>query len=245
MFIRYLDGAVKTKISDEDEELAQFDLAFNSPKPAEKSVPVKKIASSIPPTANQQLTSRYSLISNTQNDTNTSASMNHTRAETSNDGRRIAHQPKVRPASTNSSFAPILQPIVDPNSSMNKIPFKTRQEYLTFFVNELKNRSTDTNNSTPTAPVYSRAQTIEKEIFDKSTNKNSYLNLAAKYLRQLRSETADNNTKNAKISPKKPNPQRFVVSHSAMLTGGKTDNVSFAIKKPKEVDIKTLTGKRQ
>jgi hypothetical protein len=125
---------------------------------------------------------------------------------------------------------------------VNKIPFKTRQEYLTFFLNELKKRSSNTNDLTPTTPVFSRAQTIEKEIFDKSTNKNSYLNLAAKYLRQLRSEETTNQTKAEQISPKKSNAQRLVVSHSAMLTGGKIDNLSFGIKKHKEIDIKTLTG---
>ncbi len=122
---------------------------------------------------------------------------------------------------------------------MNKIPFKTRQEYLTFFLNELKKRPTNTNDLTP---VGSRAQTIEKEIFDKSTSKNSYLNLAAKYLRQLRSEETKNPTKTQEISPKKTNVPRLVVSHSAMLTGGRTDNLSFGIKKKKDVDIKTLTG---
>jgi hypothetical protein len=130
---------------------------------------------------------------------------------------------------------------------MNKIPFKTRQEYLTFFVNELKKQSGNTNELTPTTTttsMQSRAQIIEKEIFDKSTNKNSYLNLAAKYLRQLRSEDTNNNkTKTEQISPpKKPNAQKLVVSHSAMLTGGKTDNLSFGIKKTKQIDIKTLTG---
>jgi RNA exonuclease 1 len=168
--------------------------------------------------------------------------MNHTRAETSTDGRRVAHQPKVQSTLNNSSFKPLLQPLVDPNSSVNKIPFKTRQEYLTFFLNELKKRSSNTNDLTPTTPVFSRAQTIEKEIFDKSTNKNSYLNLAAKYLRQLRSEETTNQTKAEQISPKKSNAQRLVVSHSAMLTGGKIDNLSFGIKKHKEIDIKTLTG---
>lgn len=168
----------------------------------------------------------------------------YTRAETSNDGRRIAHQPKAQPAATNSSFKPILQPLVDPNSSTNKIPFKTRQEYLTVFVNELKNQQPATNDLTPAAPVFSRAQTMEKEIFDKSTNKNSYLNLAVKYIRQLRSQNATAKTTNEASSSKKPAAQRLVVSHSAMLTGGKTDNISYGIKKHKETDIKTLTGKR-
>lgn len=121
---------------------------------------------------------------------------------------------------------------------MNKIPFKTRQEYLTFFSNELKKKPTNTND----LPVHSRAQTIEKDIFDKSTNKNSYLNLAAKYLRQLRSEETNEKTKTEQIPPKKPNVQRIVVSHSAMLTSGNTDNLSFGIKKAKEIDMKTLTG---
>jgi hypothetical protein len=133
--------------------------------------------------------------------------------------------------------------LVDPNSSVHKIPFKTRQEYLTFFLNELKKRPTNPNDLTPTTPIIARAQTIEKEIFDKSTNKNSYLNFAAKYLRQLRSEETTNKPKNEQISSKKPNVPRLIVSHSAMLTTGQTDNVSFGIKKQKEIDMKTLTGK--
>ncbi|CAF4237025.1 unnamed protein product, partial [Rotaria magnacalcarata] len=95
--------------------------------------------SSFPPNTIQQFTSRYSSVTtaNTQNDSTASASSIYTRAETSSDGRRIAHQPKVHSISTNTSFTPLLQPLVDPNSSTNKIPFKTRQEYLTFFLNQL------------------------------------------------------------------------------------------------------------
>ncbi|CAF0814371.1 unnamed protein product [Rotaria sp. Silwood1] len=240
--ISVTNGINKSQINDEDDKLALFDHAFSSSKQTETSISSKKVTLAIPPTSIQQFTSRYSSLTNIQNDSNSSVSTNHTRAETSTDGRRIAHQPKVHPTANNSSFTPLLQPLVDPNSSLNKIPFKTRQEYLTFFLNELKNRPTNTNDlTTPTTPVYSRAQTIEKEIFDKSTNKNSYLNLAAKHLRQLRSGETNTKTKNEQISSKKPNVQRLVVSHSAMLTSGKTDNLSFGIKKHKEIDIKTLT----
>jgi len=229
-------------MSDEDNELALFDQAFPPSKPSQTAIVSKKTTSTIPPNSIQQFTSRYSSLSNTENDSNSSVAINRTRAETSTDGRRIAHQPKVHSNINNSSFTPLLQPLVDPNSSVNKIPFKTRQEYLTFFLNELKKRPTNTNDLSPTTPVFSRAQTIEKEIFDKSTNKNSYLNLAAKYLRQLRSEETNKKPKNEEISPKKPTAQRLVVSHSAMLTRGNTDNLSFGIKKTKELDIKTLTG---
>jgi hypothetical protein len=234
-----LDGTNNN--TDEDDELALFDQAFSSPKPSQTTIVSKKTTSARPPTSIQQFTSRYSSITNTQNDSNSSVSPNRTRAETSTDGRRIAHQPKVHSNTTNSSSTPLLQPLVDPNSSTNKIPFKTRQEYLTFFLNELKKRTTHTNELTN--PVYSRAQTIEKEIFDKSTNKNSYLNLAAKYLRQLRSDESNNKTTTEQISPKKTNVSRLVVSHSAMLTSGTTaHNLSFGIKKKKDIDIKTLTG---
>ncbi|CAF1078240.1 unnamed protein product [Rotaria sordida] len=236
------NGINQSKLNDEDDELALFDQAFSSSKSSETIISSKKITSTIPPNSIQQFASRYSSLTNIQNDSNSSASINHTRAETSTDGRRIAHQPKVHPTSTNSSFTPLLQPLVDPNSSINKIPFKTRQEYLTFFLNELKSRPTNMNDlTTPTTPVFSRAQTIEKDIFDKSTNRNSYLNLAAKYLRQLRSEETNNKNKNEQIAPKKPNVQRLTVSHSAVLSAGKTDNLSFGIKKQKEADIKTLT----
>jgi hypothetical protein len=235
-----LDGTNNT--TDEDDELALFDQAFSSPKPSQTTTVAKKTTSAIPPTSIQQFTSRYSLVRNTQNVSNSSVSTNRTRAQTSTDGRRIAHQPKVPSNTNNSSFTPLLQPLVDPNSSVNKIPFKTRQEYLTFFLNELKKQTTNTNELTPTTPVYSRAQTMEKEIFDKSTNKNSYLNLAAKYLRQLRSDESNNKNPTEQISPKKTNAPRLVVSHSAMLASGTTDNLSFGIKKKKDIDIKTLTG---
>ncbi|UJR36341.1 hypothetical protein I4U23_029068 [Adineta vaga] len=230
------NGNNKTTNSDEDDELALFDQVFLSPK---------KVTPVVLPTAIHQLTSRYSSSTNASNDTTSAVSANRTRAETSTDGRRIAHQPKVHSNSNsnsnNSLATPSLHPLVDPNSSMNKIPFKTRQEYLTFFSNELKKRTTTSNVTTPTASMIARAQTIEKDIFDKSTNKNSYLNLAAKYLRQLRSEDATNSNKTELTTPKKSNPQRLVVSHSAMLTSGNTDNLSFGIKKQKEIDMKTLT----
>ncbi|CAF0782777.1 unnamed protein product [Adineta ricciae] len=225
------NGITKTAVSDEDNELALFDQVFSSSK---------KVA---PPTSVQQLTSRYSASANNSNDITSTVSTNHTRAETSMDGRRIAHKPKNHPNLSNSSATPTLHPLVDPNSSVNKIPFKTRQEYLTFFFNELKKRSTGTNATSAAAAgtMIIRAQTIEKEIFDKSTSKNSYLNLAAKHLRQLRTEEGTSSTKLESATSKKPNPQRLVVSHSAMLTGGKTDNLGFGIKKQKEVDMKTLT----
>jgi hypothetical protein len=236
LYLFYLDGTTKTKPSDEDDELALFDHAF----PASKSSETKKTTSTAPPNSIQQFTSRYSSATN---DPNPAISTNRTRAETSTDGRRIAHQPKAHSNLNNTPVTPpSLQPLVDPNSSVTKIPFKTRQEYLTFFLNELKKRATNTNDLTPTTPIHSRAQTIEKEIFDKSTNKNSYLNFSAKYLRQLRSEETTTKTQNEQTTSKKPNVQRLVVSHSAMLTGGQTDNVSFGIKKQKEIDMKTLTG---
>ena len=240
----YLDGTNANKNSAEDRELAVFDVAFSSSKKSETILPLTKTTSTKPPTSIQQFTSRYSSLTNSQNDSHSSSNPSkHTRAETATDGRRIAHQPKVH--SNNSSCTALLQPLVDSNSKVNKIPFKTRQEYLTFFLNELKKRSTNTNDLTPTMPIVLRAQTIEKEIFDKSTNKNSYLNLAAKHVRQLRSGETTNKSKCEQIAAKTPNVQRVVVSHSAMLTGGNMDNLSFGIKKQKEVDIKSLTGKRE
>ncbi|CAF2091392.1 unnamed protein product [Rotaria magnacalcarata] len=237
------NGNNKSNISDEDDELALFDHAFSSAKSSETITVSKKPMSSFPPNTIQQFTSRYSSVTtaNTQNDSTASASNIYTRAETSSDGRRIAHQPKVHSISTNTSFTPLLQPLVDPNSSTNKIPFKTRQEYLTFFLNQLKSRPSNANDLIPATPVFARAQAIEKEIFDKSTNKNSYLNLAAKHLRQLRSEDTNTKPTNEQSSSKKVNVHRLVVSHSAMLTGGKTENVSFGIKKQKEIDIQALT----
>jgi hypothetical protein len=236
-----LDGTNNS--THEDDELALFDQAFTLPKPSTTATIARKTTSALPPPSSiQQFTSRYSLIRTTHNDSSSSVSTIRTRAETSTDGRRVAHQPKVPSNLNNTSFAPLLQPLVDPNSSVNKIPFKTRQEYLTFFLNELKKRATNTNELTPTTPVYSRAQSMEKEIFDKSTNKNSYLNLAAKYLRQLRTDEPNNNTTTEPISPKIAKAPRLVVSHSAMLTSGTTDNLSFGIKKKKDIDVKTLTG---
>lgn len=225
---------------DEDEELALFDQAFSAPKPSPTSTIPKKSVPTLPPTSIQQFTSRYSTATSVSNDSN--ASTNRTRAETSTDGRRVAHQPKAQPTTTTTNHAPaptLFQPLVDSNTSVHKIPFKTRQEYLTFFLNELKKRPAS---SSDTTPIQSRAQKIEKEIFDKSTNKNSYLNLAAKYVRQLKSDEATSKNPTDAISTKKTTTHRLVVSHSAMLTSGSTDNLSFGVKKKKDIDIKTLTG---
>ena len=225
--------------ADEDEELALFDQAFSAPKPPSTSTIPKKTTPTLPPTSIQQFTSRYPSLPNVANDSNASASTNRTRAETSIDGRRVAHQPKAQPTSNHAPAPTVFQPLVDSNTSVHKIPFKSRQEYLTFFLNELKKRPASSNDATP---IQSRAQKIEKEIFDKSTNKNSYLNLAAKYLRQLRSDEPPTRNPTDAVSTKKTNAPRLVVSHSAMLTGGSTDNLSFGIKKKKDIDIKTLTG---
>ncbi|CAF4690937.1 unnamed protein product, partial [Rotaria magnacalcarata] len=80
--------------------------------------------------------------------------------------------------------------------------------------NQLKSRPSNANDLIPATPVFARAQAIEKEIFDKSTNKNSYLNLAAKHLRQLRSEDTNTKPTNEQSSSKKVNVHRLVVSHS-------------------------------
>lgn len=222
--------------------MALFDQAFSQPKPSSTSTIAKKTAPTLPPTSIQQFTSRYSSVTNVSNDSTATTSTSRTRAETSTDGRRIAHQPKVHSTPKQPSAATLFQPLVDPNTSVHKIPFKTRQEYLTFFLNELKKRPANSNDSTS---IQSRAQTIEKEIFDKSSNKNSYLNLAAKHLRQLRSNESTANNTPEPVSTKKTNTPRLVVSHSAMLTTGSADNLSFGIKKKKDIDIKTLTGHLQ
>lgn len=221
-------------MDDEDAELALFDLVFPSSKAPEPSSTVKKPTLIAPPNSVQQLTARYSSASSSA----TALAAARTRAETSSDGRRVAHQPKVHPTPSQPSMTTPLQPLVDANSSSNKIPFKTRQEYLNFFLNELKKQAGKSNGTTPATPVFARAQSIEKDIFDKSTNKNSYLNLAAKYVRQLRT---DETTKSEPTTPKKTSAHRLVVSHSAMLSGGQTDNGSFSIKKQTQVDLKTLT----
>ena len=226
-----LDGTDQDEL---DDELALFDLVFPVSKASDASATVKKAAPTAPLNSVQQLSARYATVSNAS----TSVSIARTRAETFSDGRRVAHQPKVHPTSNQTSLTTPLQPLVDANSSSNKIPFKTRQEYLNFFVNELKKQASKTNGTTPATPVFSRAQSIEKEIFDKSTNKNSYLNLAAKSVRQLRT---DETTKAEPTTPKKGSAQRLVVSHSAMLSGGQADNVNYSIKKQNQVDIKTLT----
>jgi hypothetical protein len=212
-------------MDDEDAELAIFDLVFPSP-----SATVKKATPIGLPNSVQQLTARYSSAS--------SSTAARTRAETSTDGRRVAHQPKVHVTPSQPTTSASLQPLVDANSSGNKIAYKTRQEYLNFFVNELKKQTSKSNGATPATPVFARAQSIEKEIFDKSTNKNSYLNLAAKSVRQLRT---DETTKSEPTTPKKTSGHRLVVYHSAMLAAGQTDNGSFSIQKPAQVDVKTLT----
>ena len=233
----HLDGTNNS--TDEDEELALFDQAFSQPKPPSTPTIPKKSAPTLPPTSIQQFTSRYPSVATASNDSTASTSTARTRAETSTDGRRIAHQPKRHPTASQPSAPILFQPLVDPNTSVHKIPFKTRQEYLTFFLNELKKRPANSNDSTS---IQSRAQTVEKEIFDKSTNRNSYLNLAAKYLRQLRSDETTTKTTTEPVAAKKTTTPRLVVSHSAMLTTGSTDNLSFGIKKKKDIDIKTLTG---
>ena len=212
-----------------------------------KKVPVTsngtmKSTATRPQNAIQQLLSRYPSQTSSSTETS-SSSASRTRAETSTDGRRIAHQPKAQlnatttttSTTTTTTTTNFLQPLVDSNSSIHKIPFKTRQEYLTFFLNELKKKSSNATN-------FTRAQTIEKEIFDRSTNKNTYLNLAAKHLRQLRSEETGEKAIAQPIVSKKVNPQRLVVSHSSMLTTGDTENLSFGIKQKKEIDFKSLTG---
>jgi hypothetical protein len=216
----------KPDFDETDDELALFDAAFTSTKTKEPMANVKKLPTVAPLSASQQLAARLASASGT------SLTGGVTRAETSNDGRRIAHQPRVNPV---SSTAPP-QPLVDAKSNSTKIPLKTRQEYLNFFIKELKKAA---DQITDTA-VHARAQAAEKEMFDKSANKNTYVNLAAKQVRQWRSEQASKT--GVPASPNKVSTQRLVVSHSAMLIGGRPEDANFTMKKQKQVDLNSLTG---
>ena len=196
------------KIDEKDKELELFDLAFQRPTT----------------TTSPQISARSNDV--------TFLSNHVTRAETSNDGRRIAHKPKfVAQAASNGPA----QPLMDPGSISQKIPLKTRQEYLKLLMTELQ-KVPNINE-----PVVARAQKMEKDIFDKSNNKNTYLNLAARSVRQIR---ADQTTKNEGPSPKKlVSNQRLIVSHSAMLGGTSSQNDEFSRRKSKEIDLKMLSGK--
>lgn len=153
---------------------------------------------------------------------------NHTRAQTAPDGRRIAHQPKVK-AETTSKLS--VQPIRESGLAENKIPFKVRQDCLNLFLKDLQKQKNNKNES-----LSDRVRTIEKEIFDKSTNKNTYLNLAARQLRAIRNQQP---AAVQQKTNKNSSTQRLVVSHSALLSTGQNESNS---PKATNADVKSLTG---
>ncbi|CAF1252200.1 unnamed protein product [Didymodactylos carnosus] len=197
-----------------------------------------------PPSSIQQFISRYMNVTNSDSDdNNTSQTSNRTRAETCTTGQRIAH----KPAPSANILKSTLTPIIDPNSSSTKIPLSTRQQYVDMFVREIKRTN---KQSLSLDGMHQKARKIEKEIYDKSTNKNLYINLAAQYLRRLRSEQQSSNTGDATTStdaPKLSSPSsssRLKVSHSAMLTAGKDENISYGIKKQKHAEFDTIKGRQ-
>lgn len=128
-----------------------------------------------------------------------------------------------------------------PNATM-KVPLVIRQKYLSIIFDNCKLIYQ------PIELACQKAAQNEKSIYDRSKNKQIYLNLTAVLIRQLRTEhgqiqkSCSANTSSKASGNVKPH-EKPTYSHEALLNGPKINKVSISINKNKILDYKDLSRK--
>ena len=79
---------------------------------------------------------------------------------------------------------------------------------------------------------HTQAVTVEMEAFQKSSNRNIYLNKAVVAIKRLRDEAAGSKLQSPPTSPPLlPWKTNKILSHEAVLGGKKAANISFTVKR--------------
>ncbi|RMZ92893.1 RNA exonuclease 1 -like protein [Brachionus plicatilis] len=143
-----------------------------------------------------------------------------------------------KPADSN-----VPQLILDTASNANmKVPFVIRQKYLKIIFDNCKLIYQ------PIELACQKAAQNEKSIYDRSKNKQIYVNLTAVLIRQLRTEQGQlqkNCSLNATTSKASANTKphdKPTYSHEALLNGPKINKISYSINKTKNIQYQDLSA---
>ncbi|XP_058870872.1 RNA exonuclease 1 homolog isoform X1 [Acipenser ruthenus] len=141
--------------------------------------------------------------------------------------RRIAHTPTLK------NFSSLKRPII-PTEFGAKVPTNVRQRYLNLFIDEcLKFCSSEEG-------AFEKALAEEKVVYDRSSNRNIYLNVAVNTLKKLRGQS----TVPTSPTNKPPSVNKKSLSHEELLGGRLAAKTSFTLNllgKPQEEELTGAT----
>ncbi|XP_034975136.2 RNA exonuclease 1 homolog [Zootoca vivipara] len=123
--------------------------------------------------------------------------------------KRIAHAPTLQSAT-------LKRPVI-PTEFGAKVPTNIRQRYLNLFIDECLKSCTSQQEA------FDKALAEEKVVYDRSTSRNIYLNVAVNTLKKLRSALPSPAHNDRRLGNRK------LVSHEAMLGGKLAAKTSFTL----------------
>ncbi|KAJ3598807.1 hypothetical protein NHX12_032771 [Muraenolepis orangiensis] len=140
--------------------------------------------------------------------------------------RRLAHTPTMKSSA-------MRRPII-PTEFGAKVPTNVRQRYLNIFIDECVKFC-------PSEDVaFCKALDEEKVVYDRSSSKNIYLNVAVNTLKKLRSQSGSPPAPNPKTAG--PAPNRRTMSHEEVLGGRLAATTSFTLNRMGKQQEEKFTG---
>ncbi|XP_070603168.1 RNA exonuclease 1 homolog [Erythrolamprus reginae] len=136
--------------------------------------------------------------------------------------KRIAHTPTLQSTT-------LKRPVI-PTEYGAKVPTNVRQRYLNLFIDECLKSSPSQQGA------FDKALAEEKVVYERSTSRNIYLNVAVNTLKKLRTLLPSPSQQVQKASNIK------VVSHEAMLGGKLAARTSYTFNRSTSLRIEDLTG---
>ncbi|XP_063146821.1 RNA exonuclease 1 homolog isoform X2 [Candoia aspera] len=136
--------------------------------------------------------------------------------------KRIAHTPTLQSTT-------LKRPVI-PTEFGARVPTNIRQRYLNLFIDECLKFCRSQQEA------FDKALAEEKVVYDRSTSRNIYLNVAVNTLKKLRTLFPNPSQNVQKTSNRK------VVSHEAMLGGKLAARTSYTLNRSTSVRLEDLTG---
>uniref|UniRef100_A0A8C5SV09 RNA exonuclease 1 homolog n=1 Tax=Laticauda laticaudata TaxID=8630 RepID=A0A8C5SV09_LATLA len=133
--------------------------------------------------------------------------------------KRIAHTPTLQSTA-------LKRPVI-PTEYGAKVPTNIRQRYLNLFIDECMKFCPSQQGA------FDKALAEEKTVYERSTSRNIYLNVAVNTLKKLRTLLP---------SPSQEASNRKVVSHEAMLGGKLAARTSYTLNRSTSLRQEDLTG---
>ncbi|XP_013925586.1 PREDICTED: RNA exonuclease 1 homolog [Thamnophis sirtalis] len=136
--------------------------------------------------------------------------------------KRIAHTPTLQSTT-------LKRPVI-PTEYGAKVPTNIRQRYLNLFIDECSKVCPSQQ------AAFDKALAEEKVVYERSTSRNIYLNVAVNTLKKLRTLLPSPSQEVQKFSNRK------VVSHEAMLGGKLAARTSYTLNRSTSLRLEDLTG---